>query len=44
MGSSGWDDVVLEPKQEHALDSLDAEDEHTDAKVGSDRAGATMYV
>jgi hypothetical protein len=36
--------LVLDPKQAHALESLDAEDEHADTKVGIAGAGATVYV
>jgi hypothetical protein len=37
--------VELDPaKQEHALESLDAEDEHGVAKVGINGAAATVYV
>lgn len=36
--------VAVPTKQEHALESLEAEEEHGDAKAGIDRAGATVYV
>jgi hypothetical protein len=36
---------VTDPaKQEHALESLEGEDEHGEAKVGIARAGRTVYV
>jgi hypothetical protein len=37
--------LVLGPaKQEHALDSLDADEEHADANAGIEGAGAIVYV
>lgn len=46
MVSAGLEDVVAVfdwNKHEHALDNLEDEDEHADAKVGIDGAGATVY-
>jgi len=36
--------LLVLTKQQHALESLDAEEEHGDAKVGIERARATVYV
>jgi hypothetical protein len=37
--------VELDPaKQEHALESLDDEDEQAEANVGIDKAGETVYL
>ena len=36
--------LVVPAKQEHALESFEADDEQADANVGIEEAGATVYV